>query len=81
MRLNLTAPEGYFTEEEMARLLNLTVATLRPYHSKGKNNVPPRTKIGQTILYNKDSFDLWLKSKEQNYDKRTRSNTRSMARR
>jgi hypothetical protein len=62
---NLTVPQGYFSEEEMASQLGKTISTLRGYHCRRNDKlVPPKTKIGGRIIYNIESFQRWLQTKE-----------------
>jgi hypothetical protein len=53
--------ESYYTEQEMARLLGISVRTLRNRHCSGKNH-PPKT---PERLYPKDEFDKWNKNRLQ----------------
>jgi hypothetical protein len=61
---NNTTPEGYYSEEEMAKFLGKTVATLRVDHCHRRDRVPPKTKIGRVIVYSKISFAKWLETRE-----------------
>ncbi len=58
-------PIGYYSEEEVAALLNKSIASLRSEASRRKG--APRTKLGKLILYKKDSFEKWLESHEINF--------------
>lgn len=69
---NYKAPEGYYTEEEMANLIGKEISTLRTAHARRKDDVPPCTKLGQTKIYSKESFAKWLEQKEQKPIKRGR---------
>jgi Helix-turn-helix domain len=64
-------PEGYFSEEEVSRLLNKTIPSLRSEASRRKG--APRTKLGKRILYKKSSFENWLESHEINFEKLRRT--------
>ncbi len=57
-------PEGYYSEKEVAKFLGKTISSLRTDHCHRRDRVPPKTKIGNLIIYSKISFDSWLKSKE-----------------
>ncbi len=69
---NQITPEGYYTEDQMAQLLGKAKGTLKVDHSRRSHRVPPKTKVGNLILYSKESFDAWLKTKEVNFDKKIR---------
>lgn len=63
-----TIPEGYYSLDEMCELLNLTKSTIynwRYKKAKNESRLPPETQIGHLILYDKESFKKWLKSKEE----------------
>jgi hypothetical protein len=62
--INISVPEGYYSEKEMAEFLGKTLSSLRTDHSRRRNRVPPKTKIGNLIIYSKASFETWLKLKE-----------------
>jgi hypothetical protein len=47
--------EHYYTEEEVALMMDIEVGTLRNRHSQGKNH-PPKTPEG---LYPKKEFHAW----------------------
>ena len=64
-------PEGYFSEEEVSKLLNKTIPSLRSEASRRKG--APRTKLGKLILYKKNSFEKWLESHEVNFEKLRRN--------
>lgn len=66
MNNNITSPilQEYYSEEEMAQILDKTVGTMKADHSRN-GAVPPRTKLGKKILYNKKSFEEWLKNQEE----------------
>lgn len=53
--------EFYYSEEEVADLIGISVPTLRNRHSKGVNH-PPRTPEGR---YRKTEFHEWDKSRQQ----------------
>lgn len=58
-------PEGYYTIDEMCQLLNLKRSTFNTARSIRKHALPPQTKTGKLILYDKESFRKWLKGKEE----------------
>jgi hypothetical protein len=64
-------PEGYYSEEEVSKLLKKTIPSLRCEASRRKG--APRTKLGKLILYKKNSFEKWLESHEINFEKLRRS--------
>lgn len=57
-------PDGYYSEEQIAELLNLRVPTLRAYHSQAMD-LPPKTKLRNLIIYSKNSFNNWLENHEK----------------
>lgn len=57
-------PEGYYSEEQVAQMLDKTVNSLRADHSRSKERVPPKTRVGNRILYKKSSFEGWLEENE-----------------
>lgn len=61
-----TKLENYYTEQEVAEILNKTISSLRTDASRRKG--APRTRVGKLILYKKDSFEKWLESKEIDFD-------------
>lgn len=61
----------YYTEEEVAYIFNKTVATLRSDAARRKG--PPRTKMGRTIFYNKESLKKWMGEHEIDFDQLRRS--------
>lgn len=61
---NITVPEGYYSEEQVSQFLGKAISTLRSAHSRRKDVVPPKTKIGGHIIYSIESFKNWLQSKE-----------------
>ncbi|MDX2083164.1 MAG: helix-turn-helix domain-containing protein [Rickettsiales bacterium] len=68
-------PIGYYSEEEVAALLNKSIASLRSEASRRKG--APRTKLGKLILYKKESFEKWLDSHETNFQTLRRSQNAS----
>lgn len=58
-------PEGYYTIDEMCQLLNLKRSTFNTARTIRRHELPPQTKIGKLILYDKESFRKWLKGKEE----------------
>lgn len=66
-------PEGYYSEEQIAQMLNKAISTLRLDHSRRSDRVPPKTKIGNRILYKISSFEKWIEGKEtQTFDHKKR---------
>lgn len=59
--------ENYYTETEVSKILNKTIASLRCDASRRKG--APRTKLGKRILYRKKTFDEWLAKHEIDFDK------------
>ena len=57
----------YYTEVEVAKFLDKSVASLRADACRRKS--APRTKIGKRILYKKESFDAWIAKKEIDFSK------------
>lgn len=53
----------YFTLQGLAQHLGRTRRTLDLWHSRGYG--PPRTMIGRTVLYRRESVSEWLRSLEQ----------------
>lgn len=51
-----------FTEHEVAERMNYKIGTLRNKRSKGSDH-PPYTKVGNSVLYPKDEFFEWAKSR------------------
>ena len=46
--------------------MGIAITTLRAMASRRQG--PPRTKRGRQIMYRVDSYDLWLKKREIDYD-------------
>ncbi len=61
-----TTLENYYTEQEVAKILNKTIATLRADACRKKG--APRTKLGKRILYRIDAFNNWIIGQEINFD-------------
>ena len=62
--------EGYLTRQQLAEQLGnrfrgrpYSEAAIRVWEREGTG--PPRTKIGNTTLYNIESVEAWLRSKEK----------------
>lgn len=69
-------PAGYYSEDQIADFENKKVATLRSEAARRKG--APRTKIGRTILYRKESYHAYLLSHERDYEgRRARSDHRA----
>lgn len=49
----------YYSEEEMAEILRISVQTLRSRRMRGTNH-PPYVTIGRDTLYPKDLVHKWL---------------------
>jgi hypothetical protein len=58
--------EIYYTEEEVAQILNKTIPTLRADACRRRG--APRTKLGNRILYRIDAFNNWVMQHETNFD-------------
>jgi len=52
----------FYSEDEMARFLGVTVETLRKRRCAGKNH-PPFVSIGNGVVFPKDEFDRWVRSR------------------
>lgn len=52
----------WMTRAELAQVLGITVPTLRRWEAEGIG--PPFTRLGRAILYRRESFREWLRSKE-----------------
>jgi hypothetical protein len=63
--------DGYLTEAEAAQELAKGVRTLQIW--RAQRTGPAWTKIGKTILYNRDAILAWLKSQEQQPVRQRRS--------
>jgi len=59
--------DNYFTEQEVAIILNKKVSSLRTEAARRKG--APRIRVGNKILYKKDSFERWLAGHEIDYQK------------
>ncbi|MFT7086672.1 MAG: hypothetical protein ACJAZX_000085 [Rickettsiales bacterium] len=59
--------ENYYTEEEVSKILDKTIATLRADACRRKG--APRTKLGKRILYRIDAFNSWIMKHETDFDK------------
>ncbi len=59
--------DDYYTEEEVSKILNKTIPTLRTDASRRKG--APRTKLGKRILYRIDAFNEWIRKHETDFDK------------
>ena len=59
-------PEGYRDETEQAKIMAVTVSTLRIMATRRSG--PPRTKRGRQILYRKEAYDQWLLKREVDFD-------------
>jgi excisionase family DNA binding protein len=53
---------NYFTAEELASELNISLRTLRQWHLLRKG--PPRLAVGRLRLFHRQSVSSWLASKE-----------------
>jgi phage pi2 protein 07 len=54
--------DGYYSEKEMADLLDLEKDSLAKNRSIGRNH-PPYIKIGAMVCYPKDEFERWMRSR------------------
>ena len=52
----------YLTVEELSKKLGRSDRTLFRWHARREG--PPRTKVGNLILYRRVAVDDWLKTKE-----------------
>lgn len=59
-------PEGYRDETEQARVMAVTVSTLRIMATRRTG--PPRTKRGRQILYRISAYEKYLLALEVDYD-------------
>lgn len=55
--------DGWLTRAEVAAEFGIAEDTLRRW--EGKKIGPPSVKLGQRVLYRKDSVREWLRSKER----------------
>lgn len=55
--------EGYFTEEEMAKVLRISVGTLRCRRSRGSNHPPYVSLRRGVVVYPKELFLRWVADK------------------
>ncbi len=53
----------YYTEDSLARALQVTVRTIRRWRKERTG--PPVTRVGRRVIYSKDSVRAWLASREQ----------------
>jgi len=59
----------YFTTVALAKELNVSTRTLERWHVLRVG--PPRTAIGRTILYRRESVLEWLRAREEKNRRRT----------
>lgn len=59
-------PEGYRSEEEQARIMDVTISTLRIMAVRRRG--PPRVKRGRQILYRMQAYEKYLLALEVDYD-------------
>lgn len=55
--------DEYVTPDSLARSLGVSVRTLDRWNAKRSG--PPRTVVGRTILYRRESVQEWLRSREE----------------
>jgi hypothetical protein len=60
-----TILENYYTEGEVSKILDKTIATLRADACRKKG--APRTKLGNRILYRIDAFNSWIMKHETDF--------------
>jgi hypothetical protein len=53
----------YLTPQSLAKNLDVSVRTLDRWHVQRIG--PPRTTIGRTVLYRRESVAAWLRSREK----------------
>jgi len=63
--------ENYYTEEEVAKILNKSISTLRADACRRRG--APRIKLGRRILYRIDAFNNWIMKHETDFDKLRRA--------
>lgn len=63
--------DRYLSQDELATELGVTVATLLNWRRDGK--APPHTRIGQRVVYARDSVEQWLRDQEQRGTGKTNS--------
>jgi hypothetical protein len=61
----------YLTPQSLAKNLDVSVRTLDRWHVQRIG--PPRTTIGRTVLYRKESVTSWLRSREKHEPRSRRS--------
>ena len=59
-------PSGYRSEEQQARIMDVTVSTLRIMAVRRRG--PPRTRRGRQILYRVSAYEKYLLALEVDYD-------------
>ena len=55
--------EQYLTKTDAASILGKSVPTLDRWHRLGTGSV--RTRIGNTVLYRKDTFENWMLAQQE----------------
>lgn len=58
--------QDYLTRAELAADLNVCTRTIERWDRLGEG--PPKTKIGNRILYRREGAAKWLRSREQDFE-------------
>ena len=61
--MSLNVIDDYLTEDQVAEVLGICIATLRTWAAKRKG--PPRVAIGRKTHYSKEALKTWLLSPEK----------------
>lgn len=62
----MKAPDGFYSETEVAEFLGLSLETLRKKYSTDKRvSMPRRKKAAAAYLYNKNLFHAWLEEQPE----------------
>ncbi len=61
--MSLNVIDDYLTEDQVAEVLGMRIATLRTWVAQRKG--PPRVAIGRKIHYSKEALKTWLLSPEK----------------
>ncbi len=61
--MSLNVIDDYLTEDQVAEVLGMRIATLRTWAAKRKG--PPRVAIGRKIHYSKEALKTWLLSRKK----------------
>ena len=62
---NMKTLPGFYTEQEVAEMLGVSIRTLRNNSVRRKG--PPRTVVNRHVFYRMKSFDTWLRTQERSF--------------